>query len=127
VTLPTLATLPGSTRDSWPVPLANCYVATTPGALDPDAVVEAWSRHSRVTAEEMTLNVAYVQQGGKRYAVIAWLYLPSLWSQSDVVALSEGLAAALVEVMEVEPSAVQVVTSIVASGSVVEAGKTVAW
>jgi hypothetical protein len=42
-------------------------------------------------------------------------------------ALSLGLAAALADAFVVEPSSVQVVTSIVASGLVVEDGQTVHW
>lgn len=67
------------------------------------------------------------RQGGKKYAVMAWLYLPSLWSEEEVVLLSEGLAAALADVAQVEPSSVQVLTSILTSGSVVEVGTTLRW
>lgn len=66
-------------------------------------------------------------QGGKRYAAMAWLYLPSLWTDEDVVALSEGLAAALADALDVEPTCVQVLTSIVPSGRVVDAGEVVHW
>jgi hypothetical protein len=59
--------------------------------------------------------------------VMAWLYLPSLWSEEDVVALGEGLAGALADVLHVSASAVQVLTSIVGSGSVVEGGETLRW
>jgi hypothetical protein len=58
---------------------------------------------------------------------MAWLYLPSIWPDDAVAALSEGLAAALADAFVVEPSSVQIVTSIVASGLVVENGETVHW
>ena len=109
------------------MPIANCFVASPPDEPDPEAIVTAWSTRSGIDANEMTVNVVQGQQGGKRYAVIAWLYLPSLWSEADVVALSEGLAAALEEALRVPPRAVQVLTSIITSGFVVDAGKTLRW
>jgi hypothetical protein len=108
------------------MPIANCFVST-PDVFDADAVVTLWSARSGIVADEMTVNVVHAGQGGKRYDVMAWLYLPSLWSGEHVVALSEGLAAALAEVMHVPSSAVQVITSVVASGLVVESGETLRW
>lgn len=110
------------------MPIANCFVSNdSPLAVDPEAVVEAWVAASGVETEEMTLNISAVDQGGKAYAVMAWLYLPSLWSEHHVIALSEGLAAALAGEAGVEPSAVQVITEIVESGAVVESGKIIRW
>lgn len=109
------------------MPIANCLVTSLPDDLDPNEIVDAWSRSSGVEPDEMTVNVLATRQGGKRYAVMAWLYLPSLWSDDSVAALSEGLAAALAEALVVEPSSVQVVTSIVPPGLVVEDGKAMRW
>ena len=107
------------------MPIANCFIDAPPD--DPEAIVRAWSDRSGIAADEMTVNVVHMRQGGKRYAVMAWLYLPSLWSEEDVVMLSEGLAAALADVFHVQLSGVQVLTSVVTSGSVVEAGETLRW
>jgi hypothetical protein len=75
----------------------------------------------------MTLDFVAVKQGGKRYRAIAWLYLPSLWPEEAVAALATGLAAALAEALDVELSSVQVLTSILTSGLVVEAGEIMHW
>ena len=75
----------------------------------------------------MTVNLVAARQGGKRYAAMAWLYLPSLWPDEAVVALSEGLAAALADALAVDPSSVQVLTSIVPPGLVIEDGRIVHW
>ena len=75
----------------------------------------------------MTINVLAAHRAGRQYAVMAWLYLPSLWSEQGVIALAEGLAAALADLSDAEPSAVQVLTSVVTSGTVVEGGKTLRW
>ncbi len=109
------------------MPIANCLLASPPDVVDADAIVTAWSARSGIDGAEMTVNVLHGRQGGKRYAAMAWLYLPSTWSEDDVVALGEGLAAALAEIGGVPPARVQVLTSIVTSGSVVEAGETLRW
>ena len=111
----------------WGVPIANCLVASVPDDLDVSEIVAAWSDRSGIESDEMTINLLEAHQAGKPYAVMAWLHLPSLWGDDDVAALSKGLAAALADAFVVEPSYVQVVTSIVASGHVVEDGQTVHW
>jgi len=108
------------------MPIANCLFASEVNP-HPETIVTAWSHHAGIDPAEMTVNVVQARQGGKKYAVMAWLYLPSLWSEEEVVLLSEGLAAALADVAQVEPSSVQVLTSIVTSGSVVEVGTTLRW
>jgi hypothetical protein len=114
-------------RDNGGVPIANCLVASVPDELDTSQLVAAWSNRSGVDPDEMTINLLEARQAGKPYAVMAWLYLPSIWSGDAVAALSEGLAAALADAFALDPSAVQVVTSIVASGLVVEDGEAVYW
>ena len=109
------------------MPIANCFVASVPDDLDTSEIVAEWSNRSGIDSDEMTINLLEAHQTGKRYAVMAWLYLPSIWPDDAVVVLSEGLAAALADAFVVEPSSVQVVTSIVASGFVVEDGGTVNW
>jgi hypothetical protein len=109
------------------MPIASCHVLSMPRGLDPSGIVETWSRHSGIESDEMTLDLVAVQRGGKRYEAIAWLYLPSLWPEEAVAALSTGLAAALAEALDVETASVQVLTSILTPGSVVEAGRIVHW
>lgn len=117
----------GWSCEPLPVPIANCYVTGDSTAADPDRVVQAWAESAGVSPNEMTVNLISVSQGGKRYAAMAWLYLPSLWSDEDVVALGEGLAAALAATLSVEPHAVQVLTTVVTSSSVIEAGQALRW
>lgn len=109
------------------MPIANCLVAPPLDEPDPERIVAAWVATAGIGDQEMTVNVLRGAQGGKRYAVMAWLYLPSLWSEQEVTVLSEGLEAALSEVCGVASTAVQVVTCVVPSGSVVEGGETLHW
>lgn len=108
------------------MPIATCLVGTTP-LPDPDAIVTAWRERARIDSDEMTVNVLHAAQGGKRYAAMAWLYVPSMWSDRDITALAEGLAAALSHVLGVAPRAVQVLTTVLGPGSVVEDGATLRW
>jgi hypothetical protein len=68
------------------MPIANCHVLSMPDDFGPSVIVEAWSRHSGIEPDEMTLDLVAVHQGGKRYRAIAWLYLPSLWPEEAVAA-----------------------------------------
>lgn len=109
------------------MPIANCLFTSEEANPHPETIVTAWSDRSGIDSVEMTVNVVQTRQGGRKYAVMAWLYLPSLWSEEEVVLISEGLAATLADVAHVELSSVQVLTSILTSGSVVEAGTTLRW
>ncbi len=109
------------------MPIANCLFASEEANPYPETILTAWSDRSGIDSVEMTVNVVQTRQGGKKYAVMAWLYLPSLWSGEEVILLSEGLAAALADVAHVDPSSVQVLISILPPGSVVEAGTTLRW
>jgi hypothetical protein len=61
------------------VPIANCFVASVPDDLDTSEIVAAWSNRSGIDSDEMTINVLEAHQAGKPYAVMAWLYQPSIW------------------------------------------------
>ena len=110
------------------MPIANCYLTGgAADAVDPDELVAAWRIASGIASDEMTANLLGTNQGGKRYAAMAWLSVPSVWSGRERDRLSTGLATALTETLDVAPAAVHVSTSIVESGSVVERGEIVRW
>jgi hypothetical protein len=111
------------------VPIANCFVHDELRAeSDSDALTALWSEESGIGSEQMTINViASVRQDGAPYRVMAFLYLPSLWSSDQVRKLQTGLAKALGRGFAVGLAEVQVITSIVESGQVVEDGETQDW
>lgn len=111
------------------MPIANCFVSDTDlSRCDLDDVVRLWSEQAGIAADEMTVNVVATDgQGGRRYRVMAHLDLPSLWSEADVARLQLGLARALSRGLGVELAEVHVITSIVSSGHVVEAGEIQEW
>lgn len=115
--------------DAEVVPIANCFVHGDESAeVEIDALTALWSEESGVTSEQMTINlIAGTRQAGARYRVMAFLHLPSLWASEQVRQLQVGLAKALARGFAVTPAEVQVITSIVESGHVVEAGETQDW
>jgi hypothetical protein len=111
------------------VPIANCFVHDELRAeLESDALTELWSEESGIRSEQMTINViAGIRQYGAPYRVMAFLYLPSLWTSEQARDLQTGLASALGRGFGVAPTEIQVITSIVESGQVVEGGETQDW
>lgn len=109
------------------MPIATCFVPSDIGPVDADRVVSAWSHASGVAADEMTVNIVRAHQGGKRYAVIASLTLPSLWTGDEIERLARGLSDALVDVAAVPAESVMVMTAVVGSGAVIEGGQPVRW
>ena len=111
------------------MPIANCFVSDDL-PLEPgiDDLTAFWSEESGVASEHMTINlIAGTRQTGAPYRVTAFLYLPSLWSSEQVRRLQVGLARALGRSFAVPPAEVQVITTIVESGRVVEGGETQDW
>ena len=111
------------------MPIANCFVTDElPPQSEIEALTNLWSDEAELGAEHMTINViAGTQQSGALYRVMAFLYLPSLWSSQQVRRLQEGLAKALCRGFAVTPAEVHVITSILEPGYVVEAGETQVW
>jgi hypothetical protein len=110
------------------VPIANCFVDDVLLAdLDGDALTALWSEESGIGSEQMTINVIRTHQYGAPFRVMAFLYLPSLWSSEQVRQLQTGLARALGRGFALAPADIQVITSIVESGQVVEGGETQDW
>ena len=113
------------------MPIANCHLLTDAyesyrnNAID---LIELWSAHSAESTKHMTINFIKIdEQFGQRFAVTAWLYLPTSWSSTSVDRLQTGLASALAEGLKLNPEEVQVITTPVSSGHVVERGELVQW
>jgi len=109
------------------MPIANCIVTPNcqPGTKD---LIELWSRESGISAEHMTANILVAdRQYGNPYTLMATLLLPSMWSEPSISALQTGLARALAHHFLLDLQDIQVVTSIVPSGRIVENGQEVSW
>lgn len=109
------------------MPIANCIVTS---GCQPDSsnLIELWADESGHSPEHMTVNIILcTKQCGNRYPVMATLWLPSIWPESDISSLQLGLAAALAKHFGLTSSEVHVITQIVNSGMVVEEGVEIQW
>ena len=108
-------------------PIANCIVSVEI-PTKAEEIVKVWSAHSGKPSSEMTVNFSRAEtQSGNKYAVVANLYLPSIWQEQDVASLQTGLANAISECFSIGIDSVFVLTTVVSSGCVVESGKVVKW
>ena len=109
------------------MPIANCFV-TSECQSGSGSLIELWAEEAGHSSEHMTVNIVTgSQQFGNGYSVMATLYLPSVWSPSDVSSLQLGLARALSKYFKRPSSDVHVMTTIVDSGMVVEKGREAHW
>ena len=111
------------------MPIANCFVPDeVPAGFESGALTALWSEESGMAGERMTINViAGIRQYGAPCRVMAFLYLPSLWSSEQARQLQTGLARALGRGFDAALEDIQVITSIVEPGKVVEGGETQHW
>jgi len=109
------------------MPIAQCFVTSDLIGNGGD-LIELWSSTSGISKEHMTINlIAVQQQFGVRYPIMAQLQLPDIWSREQSQALQEGLSKALADFFQQPLSAIHLITSQVATGMVVEDGKTIHW
>lgn len=109
------------------MPIANCIV-TSDCEESTSNLIELWASESGQSSEHMTINLMVSnRQLGNKYAVMATLFLPSMWSSSDISLLQLGLAKALATHFKLALSEVHVITNIVNAGLVVESGQEIKW
>ena len=109
------------------MPIAHCVVSPACRHSASD-VIALWSTEAGIASDQMTINfIRSEEQVGNSYAVMATLYLPSLWSKDSISSLQLGLARALATYFEISIQEVHVITRVVDSGLVVEGGKEQSW
>ncbi|MCV2885935.1 hypothetical protein OE749_14680 [Aestuariibacter sp. AA17] len=91
-------------------------------------LIPLWSSLSGVRETHLTVNIIpNVQQYGQPYDVMVNLYLPSMWSNSQVAAIQLGLANALSTSLKRPISDIHIISTIVDTGLVVEDGHMITW
>lgn len=109
------------------MPIANCIISSECQQSSND-LVKMWAAESGQSAEHMTVNIIISkEQIGKKYGVVATLFLPSVWSDSDISSLQTSLAKVLANHFSLPLRQVLVISNIVNSGMVVENGQIVCW
>jgi len=112
------------------MPIANCIITSKcqSHSASSSNLIELWANESKISSEHMTINIITSnEQLGNKYAIMATLLLPSIWSKSDITSLQVGLAKALTVHYDAPLEDVFISTTIVNSGMVVESGKEVKW
>ncbi len=109
------------------MPIAHCLVSKFCQPSE-SSLVDLWTKHSGVSASEMTINISQVDhQQGKSYDIISSLYLPSCWEKASITKLQIGLSNALSEYYGLDQSNILILTSVIESGNLVEQGKEQQW
>ena len=112
------------------MPIAHCIVTENYlEAYDRSCnLIELWAIESTKSSEHMTVNIiSNTEQQGKKYGIMANLLIPTIWQGEDISLLQLGLAKALSSYFKASLSDVQVITTQVNSGMVVENGKEQQW
>ncbi|CAM3536928.1 hypothetical protein VA7868_03929 [Vibrio aerogenes CECT 7868] len=111
------------------MPIAHCILSPDlQPAENPPDLIGRWGKYAGKETSDMTVTFTRSEkQFGHPYAVIATLFLPSLWSASAMNALQTGLSEALAVCFSIEPAQILVMTSVIESGLVVEGGEVVMW
>lgn len=109
------------------MPIANCFVASD-CPLGSGDLIKFWATESGQSPDHMTVNIIEsYQQLGNKYFVMVNLFLPSVWSSSDISSLQLGLSKALEKYFNIVASQIHIVTNIIHSGMAVEAGQEITW
>ena len=112
------------------VPIANVYISAqlAEDTESVDRLIAGWSSHAGVSGEHMTINlIVRHAQVGSPFEIMAFLFLPTLWSDAQVESLQHGLARSLSDVYATDLASIQIVTLPVASGHAVTGGQTDSW
>jgi hypothetical protein len=110
------------------MPIATCFAAKTVAAEKIEEIVTEWAGISGTAKKDICITlVPYHLQGGQQYDMLVNLYLPTLWSKTDVKKIQLGLLKTLCKHLELAEEKVFIMTSLIASGHVVENGAIVSW
>lgn len=102
------------------MPIANVHVLKD-RSVDTDRVIARWSTFSEISSDEMTINVVEIrEQSGRPYDAMAWLHLPTSWTQLEREDLALALGRALAEVMSVATDRVIVLLNTLDRGHMYE-------
>lgn len=109
------------------MPIVNCFISPDCKQGTGD-LIALWADESNQSSRHMTINMIKThEQVGNAYKIVANLFLPSLWSATDISSLQTGLCKALSQYFILAVDDIIVITQIIDSGHVVENGQVVQW
>lgn len=111
------------------MPIANCFCKKKNLSKEKlEEMVLEWSRIIGVNKKEVCINIINeYTQVGQKYSVFINLYLPTIWSKTNIKKIQLGLLKVISKYYNIEESEVFIVTSVVQSEHVIENGKIVKW
>ena len=111
------------------MPIANCYIKKEiSGDADFQQLVAEWAKILQLSENDITLNlITDYKQFGQPYLVMVNLFLPSLWSETDIEKIQHTLSDLLQKHLKIDPGQIFIVTSIIESGHVLSEGKVERW
>jgi hypothetical protein len=110
------------------MPIAICFLNKSVERDIMNQIAREWSDNIGVDSKDICIN--YIQnfyQAGQQYEALVNLYLPSLWTDSDIKKIQNELLNVLVKHLHITHNLVFIITSIIESGHVVENGNIITW
>lgn len=111
------------------MPIANCFIKDTPVSPDmAQTIASEWSEKIQVGLKDVCLTfIPHCIQGGQLYKILVNLYLPSLWSPTEIERIQKGLLSVLCNHFHCKAPEIFIMASIIQSGHVLENGQIVEW
>jgi hypothetical protein len=111
------------------MPIVNCFIKDKKvSQRELQEFAEKWASELNVEVKDICLTfISNCVQGGQQYEGLVNLYLPSLWTETDINRIQNSLLTNLCELLKTEASKIFIITSIIQSGHVVENGEIVNW
>lgn len=111
------------------MPIANCYIRKQfSEKANYQQLVKEWALSLQIRETDITLNViSDFKQFGQQYPAMINLFLPSLWSESDIEKIQQTLSELLQKHLEIGSIQIFIMTSIIESGHVFSEGKVEQW
>lgn len=111
------------------MPIANCFIKRKdiPETLL-DTMVREWGMRIGVAEKDICLNfISGFVQAGRSYEVMVNLFLPNLWAEQDIRNIQQSLLDILSGSLHLKKEDIFIMTSVIASGHVVENGQIITW
>lgn len=111
------------------MPIANCYIREELSiSADFQQLIKDWAKSLQISETDITLNVITdYKQFGQQYLAMVNLFLPSLWSETDIEKIQQTLSELLQKHLKIDPGQIFIMTSIIESGHVLSKGKVERW
>ncbi len=111
------------------MPIANCFLNDVfTDEINFKSMTEEWAKVLKINPEDITLNIfTDFEQFGNNFRVMVNLLLPSVWSETEIQRIQTSLSELFSKYLNIKPSEIFIMTSIVKTGHVTSNGKIEEW